>query len=159
MEVLLELRVAELMHHMNIELAVADGAKNVVRQLNGCKIQDRRVLAEVSSGHRWVPAQFLLSADVLRPSGSGAGGGVVPEGGPAASVPRETSERAGGGPSQTGRRHRGTRRRGVAFLRHAQEALRRPVLCLLLQTGSAHRCWFCWFHSTDAEITQWISGG
>ncbi|XP_022600211.1 serine/threonine-protein kinase N3 isoform X3 [Seriola dumerili] len=42
----LELRVAELMHHMKIELAVAEGAKNVVRQLSGRKIQDRRILAE-----------------------------------------------------------------------------------------------------------------
>lgn len=43
----LELRVAELMHHMKIESAVAEGAKNVVKQLSGRKIQDRRILAEV----------------------------------------------------------------------------------------------------------------
>ncbi|GAA6232927.1 serine/threonine-protein kinase N2-like isoform X1 [Lates japonicus] len=42
----LELRVAELMHHMKIESAVAEGAKNVVKQLSGRKIQDRRILAE-----------------------------------------------------------------------------------------------------------------
>ncbi|XP_070781351.1 serine/threonine-protein kinase N2 [Enoplosus armatus] len=45
----LELRVAELMHHMKIELAVAEGAKNVVKQLSGCKVQDRRVLAEAQA--------------------------------------------------------------------------------------------------------------
>lgn len=45
----LELRVAELMHHMKIESAVADGAKNVVKQLSGRKIQDRRILAEVGT--------------------------------------------------------------------------------------------------------------
>lgn len=45
----LELRVAELMHHMKIESAVAEGAKNVVRQLSGRKIQDRRILAEAQA--------------------------------------------------------------------------------------------------------------
>uniref|UniRef100_A0A665WLC4 protein kinase C n=1 Tax=Echeneis naucrates TaxID=173247 RepID=A0A665WLC4_ECHNA len=45
----LELRVAELMHHMKIESAVAEGAKNVVRQLNERKIQDRRILAEAQA--------------------------------------------------------------------------------------------------------------
>ncbi|XP_076614145.1 serine/threonine-protein kinase N2 isoform X1 [Chaetodon auriga] len=45
----LELRVAELMHHMKIESAVAEGAKNVVKQLSGCKIQDRRILAEAQA--------------------------------------------------------------------------------------------------------------
>ncbi|XP_034047578.1 serine/threonine-protein kinase N2 [Thalassophryne amazonica] len=44
-----ELRVAELMHHINIESAVAEGAKNVVKQLNGRKIQDRRTLAEAQA--------------------------------------------------------------------------------------------------------------
>lgn len=48
----LELRVAELMHHMKIELAVAQGAKNVVKQLSECKIQDRRILAEVCNS--WI---------------------------------------------------------------------------------------------------------
>ncbi|XP_070706256.1 serine/threonine-protein kinase N2 [Pempheris klunzingeri] len=44
-----ELRVAELMHHMKIESAVAEGAKNVVKQLIGRKIQDRRILAEAQA--------------------------------------------------------------------------------------------------------------
>lgn len=47
-----ELRVAELMHHMKIESAVAEGAKNVVKQLSGRKVQDRRILAEV--GTSWM---------------------------------------------------------------------------------------------------------
>ncbi|KAM6902351.1 serine/threonine-protein kinase N2 [Xenentodon cancila] len=45
----LELRVAELMHHMKIESAVVEGAKNVVKQLHGRKIQDRRILAEAQA--------------------------------------------------------------------------------------------------------------
>ncbi|XP_075935547.1 serine/threonine-protein kinase N2 [Anarhichas minor] len=45
----LELRIADLMHHMKIESAVAEGAKNVVKQLSGRKIQDRRVLAEAQT--------------------------------------------------------------------------------------------------------------
>uniref|UniRef100_A0A8C9X6F9 protein kinase C n=1 Tax=Sander lucioperca TaxID=283035 RepID=A0A8C9X6F9_SANLU len=45
----LELRIADLMHHMKIESAVAEGAKNVVKQLSGRKIQDRRILAEAQA--------------------------------------------------------------------------------------------------------------
>lgn len=44
-----ELRVAELIHHLKIESAVVVGAKNVVKYLSGQKIQDRRVLAEVGA--------------------------------------------------------------------------------------------------------------
>lgn len=44
-----ELRMAELLHHMKIETAVAEGAKNVVKQLSDRKIQDRRVLAEAQA--------------------------------------------------------------------------------------------------------------
>lgn len=46
----LELRVTELKHHMKIESAVVEGAKNVVKQLSGRKIQDRRIYAEVGNG-------------------------------------------------------------------------------------------------------------
>ncbi|XP_068608632.1 serine/threonine-protein kinase N2 [Brachionichthys hirsutus] len=45
----LELRVAELMHHMKIESAVVEGAKKVVKQMTGHKIQDRRILAEAQT--------------------------------------------------------------------------------------------------------------
>ncbi|KAJ8263321.1 hypothetical protein COCON_G00157780 [Conger conger] len=45
----LELRVAELRHHLRIEAAVAEGAKNVVKQLGGRRVQDRRALAEAQA--------------------------------------------------------------------------------------------------------------
>ncbi|MEQ2277749.1 hypothetical protein XENORESO_006971 [Xenotaenia resolanae] len=45
----LELRVAELMHRMKIESAVAEGARNVVKQLSDRKNQERRVLTEVGA--------------------------------------------------------------------------------------------------------------
>lgn len=52
-----ELRVAELQHHMKIEAAVVEGAKNVVKQLSGRKFQDRRIFAEVGNklakSRRW----------------------------------------------------------------------------------------------------------
>jgi len=43
----LDLRLEELRHHLKIEAAVAEGAKNVVKQLGVRKVQDRRALAEV----------------------------------------------------------------------------------------------------------------
>lgn len=45
----LEVRIAELLHHMKIEAAVAEGAKNVVKQLGSRKIQDRRILGEAQA--------------------------------------------------------------------------------------------------------------
>ncbi|XP_078282215.1 serine/threonine-protein kinase N2-like [Rhinoraja longicauda] len=48
----LELRIEELRHHLRVESAIADGAKNAVKFLDGRKDQDRRVLAEAQSQFR-----------------------------------------------------------------------------------------------------------
>lgn len=43
----LELRIEELKHHLKIESAVADGAKNVIRTLQNSKSEDKKALKEV----------------------------------------------------------------------------------------------------------------
>ncbi|CAL8322029.1 unnamed protein product [Lota lota] len=58
----LEVRVAELRHHLKIEAAVVDGAKNVVKQLTKHKVQDRRLLAEAQA----TMSESCQKVDLLR---------------------------------------------------------------------------------------------
>ncbi|XP_070177306.1 serine/threonine-protein kinase N2-like isoform X1 [Littorina saxatilis] len=45
----IELRIEELRHHLKIETAVADGAKNVIRTMQNSKSEDKKLLREAQS--------------------------------------------------------------------------------------------------------------
>lgn len=49
LETPLEDRIEDIRHRLKIELAVVDGAKNVIRLMQGCDKVDKKALQEVST--------------------------------------------------------------------------------------------------------------
>ena len=49
----LDVRIEELRHHLRIETAVMDGAKNAIRLLQSGKVTDKKALQEVRRGKSW----------------------------------------------------------------------------------------------------------
>ena len=77
----LEVRIEELRHHLRIESAVVDGAKNVIRLLQSTRSTDKKALQEVRVFFFYFNFSFQSLIFFCNPFRGFGGGPVVQDAG------------------------------------------------------------------------------